>query len=538
MPKSRRRKKKTSRSGKPKTTVSSIGRRNETEWQGVRVSIGYIEEEDLPAIAEVWLSLPDDLIVHHETHAGTPPAVSTELLAAVRQHRPGRIRVADDRWAQELSKAFPEVDVRCAPTTALNEVIRQMSAQIGGSPLPSYSMSGATADELMTFMATAAELYSREPWKVIQDWQIIGIDIPELDIIGACVSIIGNTMENKGYLYFSSIETYEAMASAYEAQTQQSQINLGDGFLSLNYEHRETLPWEFTTEFEDNDWPVASNEACPVVIHHDPDTKPSEILQSDIEVLALVSEALALFFDEHGSWFEGDMEEPVMWTTETWDERTIIVSAPPLTGINVERNDAHTYEDELRDLDLDVSISLQAHGEAHFPDQLAKAMRSTLPFAIALPILFYAEPILQDETLADHFLRHTETSPAERRWIDAQKNSYYTIWRIENITGDVLHLHDTLADQHISVSDEDLASFCEPGSYVVARIVSFEDTVVIVDDLGHHAGPIKGKQLVDRMKSYLRRKSAIPVDRLQEPNVTRYLAKLWWEFVREDFNRS
>ncbi|MDA0791887.1 MAG: hypothetical protein O2780_20810 [Proteobacteria bacterium] len=280
--------------------VTAIETRTRSEWQGKRVSAGYIETEGRFAVIELWLSLPDGIIVHYAEAADVAGEVSDSLRDAITMHAPTRLAVHDRRWGATLQAAFPDLDIRIGPTPEVNEaadgLLQSLSEHADGSvPYLTGDMDGTTMARLFE---DVADVYVAKPWTFLEDWQIALVDAPHLGIKGACVSVIGAINDDYGFLIFSSINGFVAMVESSDELMRSGGIDVGEDFLSVNYGRGGDLPRAMREEIRRNGWRVANSRAYPTLIHHAADGSPRELTRQDALVLGACAKALTALISQ------------------------------------------------------------------------------------------------------------------------------------------------------------------------------------------------------------------------------------------------
>jgi hypothetical protein len=288
----------------------------------------------------LWLELPDDLIVgwHLADPQEPPVSFAQTLLETMRRpmaapaRRPSRIRVADETLAAELRAALGgDVAVAVAPTPELNHVIELMGQSIPpGEETESYFEGGRVSPETISKLFKAAEmLYPLAPWESAGDPQILRVDIPQLGVNGACLSIIGALGESIGLLLFPSLPGFEAFLEAAERHEQVGgPLDLGEGVLSLEFEHAEDLPEDMRREAVEHGWSVAGPAAYPRVMRRDPDGMPCPLSEHDLRVATACASALTAFFVRHGDLFADEDFEPVCESYTNNDDLTVRLTVP------------------------------------------------------------------------------------------------------------------------------------------------------------------------------------------------------------------
>jgi len=170
--------------------------------------------EPYRAQVALWLELPEGFIVGQEltAPADAEGALGRVLIAALERpligtaRRPSRIRVADAERAAEVRAIVGDgIPIRVAPTPELNEVLESMIEAMpsDSDEEPSYFGGGRIPEVAVAELFGAAEyLYRVAPWRVATDDQVMRVDISDLGIEGACLSIIGALGESLGSCSF------------------------------------------------------------------------------------------------------------------------------------------------------------------------------------------------------------------------------------------------------------------------------------------------------------------------------------------------
>ena len=267
------------------------------EWIGGRITApffveGGVEEGRDPFRPEMvlWIEEPSGLVVGQQVAAREDAVgvLGRALIEAMRSpligppRRPDTIRIADAEDAAALRAVVGDaIPMYIAPTPELDALLNQMFESLGAdAPDPSYLDDGRIAAEAVAkFFASAELLYLTAPWKVAADDQVLRLDIPSLDVEGACLSIIGSLDENLGLILFPSIEGYDAFLLAEEnfaSGGSDGPLDVGTDWLSLSFDRGADLPNSMRREVAKHGWPVAGAGAYPVVMRFERDgiTRP------------------------------------------------------------------------------------------------------------------------------------------------------------------------------------------------------------------------------------------------------------------------
>ena len=296
------------------------------EWIGGRLSTPFFihdrEEPYRPDIV-LWMELPEGFVVGQaivmpEDAAGSVArtlrkAMTQPLVGAPR--RPDLIRVADAATAAEVGAEVAEaIPVNVAPTPELEELLEHMIATMPASAEdePSYFAWGRVSPAAVEkLFAACVSLFAVKPWAVAGDTQVIRMDIPALDVDGACVSVIGGLVEYHGVVIFPSFEDFDRYLKAAVTGAIEEGAGPGAELLSLTFEPAPELPPSMRREAMEHGWPVASPDAYPLVDRREPDGTPRPLVERDVEIATACALSLSAFFGKHAAMFESDNFAPV-----------------------------------------------------------------------------------------------------------------------------------------------------------------------------------------------------------------------------------
>jgi hypothetical protein len=300
------------------------------EWIGGRLSPPFFvndRKEPYRPTLVLWMEQPSGLLVGHELIApeNAAGAVGRALRAALEHplagpaRRPDVLRVSDAATAAEVRAAIGDsISVTVAPTPELDALLELMLKEMPGSGVEvSYLEGGRIPPAAIEKLFSAAELlYRMAPWKVATNGQVLRMDIPELGVEGACVSIIGSLGENLGVLVFPSLAGYEAfLRAAAQPHLGPGRRDAGTDWLALSFDRGADLSTTQRREMAAHGWRVADASAYPVVTRHDRDGASRPLLERDVKIAAACAASLTAFFVKHRNLFEADEFEPVC---ESW----------------------------------------------------------------------------------------------------------------------------------------------------------------------------------------------------------------------------
>ena len=293
------------------------------EWVGGRLVSPFYITEGVPYRPEIilWLELPKNVVVFSFVVDPKEPPVSLgkSLLEAMRSpmvgppRQPARVRVCDAGLASELGDAAKDVEVVVAPTPELDKLLRLMAQSMPEQREPSYFEDGrVSAEAAGKLFDNARMLYEIAPWKSIADTEVLRIDISQLEVEGACLSIIGGLDESFGFVIFPSFEALKRFVSIGEKEPPpEGPVDLGTSTFSLNFERGADVPASMRREVAEYGWPVADSKAYPRVQVLDRDGVLRPLTERDVRIAAACALSLTRFFIKHGSLFEREVTQPI-----------------------------------------------------------------------------------------------------------------------------------------------------------------------------------------------------------------------------------
>lgn len=321
------------------------------EWVGGRVELPLYVTEGEPYRPQgvMWVELPSRLILGWTLFDPRVPSLSfaDTLREAMRSpqagppRRPPRVRVADETLAAEaraaLADASGATEVVVAPTPEIDELVQLFAQSLPEGDEPdSYLEGGRVPPSAVEQLFRAAEaLYHGAPWKHANDGQVVRLDVPEMGIAGAAISIIGALGQALGFVVFPSLGAFDAYLGVAErhgrdmrAGRAPKHLDLGSSLLSLTFDRAADLPDSMRKEALKRGWPVAGTDAYPRVlaIEHDGVARP--LTERDVRLVAACALALGPFVLKHTALFAGRSREPASesYTGET--ELTVRLTAP------------------------------------------------------------------------------------------------------------------------------------------------------------------------------------------------------------------
>jgi hypothetical protein len=527
-----------------------------SEWVGGRFLAPFHIEEDAPyrPVMELWVELPSELVVHfeiHDPHTPIPP-VTEGLRQALHDPtsgvRPRRLRLNDPDWASAVQHALPKFAVMAAPTPELQPVFDQMVSSMGETAEPvGYLEDGKLQAEKMGSLFKAADaLYRLAPWQFTFDEQLIEVNIPELDVHGACISVIGALGESYGFLLFSSLEDYEQMlAASYEIEQGADKIDLGCSITSLNYERGADLPGNMRREVQQHGWPVAAATAYPVVEHRDHDGLPRGLIPRELRIMTACTEALVAALEVHADRFNND--EPLIFSVSYADKDSLEVhlQAPPEALMAYAGDTLSDLLDNPHRLDHVLMRRLLDFAHDHWGDRLMNRIDRLIGNDGEMLLMYhfgvYHLDVDSGKTVAECYLEQgTDVLEAwERLWLTAQQTAWLSLWEvIAVVPGESLELRDLLTDEVRHVQDSAAAESTPVHTTLLGRIVHYDGTNLLTGVHPRTLPPLAAAEVAERMRKYLHNQSAIPPERLREANTGRYLIRRWQDKIDQWYNAS
>jgi hypothetical protein len=576
-----------------RTTVKPAVTQRASEWVGGRTPAPFLVREggeDTRPHLVLWLELPSGLVVGQSVAA--PAEWEGSLARALEEafaepligqpRRPAAIRVADATLAREVREVVGDaIPVRVAPTPEIDLLLRQLAEHLRGpdGPEPSYLEDGRIAPErVRRLFEAAASLWVLAPWKVADDDHVLRMDIPRLGVEGACVSIIGKLGQNRGLIIFPSLDGYDAFLAASDVPPH-ARREVGTPVIGLSFERREDLSSRAQREVRQHRWRVAGEDAYPWVHCHERDGSLRPTTERDVKVVAACAEALAAFFLRNPGVFADVVPEPVCESCFDRDDLEVRFTRPyeaaasfdvspatprgeaPTSGVgrnspcpcgsgrkykkcHGSRAEPANASNPLHEMDRRLVTSIVRHAERHWRKEWSEALRNYPdPQCLAeLGIVWsiYTEPVA-GATLAARFLeeRRARLHPDERAWIEAQGRAWLSVWEVLEVErGKCLVLHDLLSGETRRVHEVSGSQTLCVREAVLGRVVDYEGVSLIC---GMHTRPLpprEAAEVVRRARGRLRKRRQVPIERLRDPAIGRYLVTRWLEGLADCEERA
>jgi len=255
-----------------------------TEWVGGIVAMpAYVTGEGEPYRPQMLLwMIPRGPVLGTTMEKAEGPLLQTageRLRAAIEAPMvpgappPVRVRVASAELADALRRTRPALEIVCAPTPELDDVIASMRQHLdgGAETEQSYLDSDVGPDAVAAFFRAAAALYRAKPWKVVpDDTSILALTIEKLGIENAVVSVIGQMGQSHGVIMFRSLDDFHAFLGAADA-VERGETPAMPPHFSLNFERGADMTAALRKEIALHRWEVACPEAYPWLVAVDED---------------------------------------------------------------------------------------------------------------------------------------------------------------------------------------------------------------------------------------------------------------------------
>jgi hypothetical protein len=571
------------------------------EWVGGRLFPPFfVQDREEPYRVElaIWIELPSSLVVSQDV---VPPEESPGAVArTLRQglegplagppRKPERIRVANEALAEEVrAEVGGAIPVQIAPTPELDQFLEEMLEDMSSD---NPATAGYLTDEQVPpglakkLYASAEMLHSIAPWEVVDHDPVLRLDIPGLDVDGACVSILGALGEDRGLLVFPSLEAFDRFAErATEAVSASGPIDLGTDFLVLDFNDGAEVPADVRRAVQERGWPVGSADAYPRVDHRERDGAPRPPTERDVRILTACASALSDFFVKHAALLQEDEVEPVFDCWRDHDSMEIYLTypyealelfevddrstadgdeaaAPPAPFRDVGRNDPcpcgsgrkykkcclgkaeavrrqDSTKAETGRLEDDWIRKLSAYAadrlgvELH---QLAKDFRD-LEAGMMLALLWAIyEADHEGRPIVEWFLDEHghRIAPTDREWLEAQQAAWLSVWEVTELDpGHSVTVQDLLSGETRCVDDVSVSESGTLRDAVLTRVVDYRGISVFSGMHPHPLPPERAAEVVERTRRWLRRKRAVPVERLRRAKTGGYLIRRWEEALDE-----
>lgn len=293
-------------------------------------------------------------------------------------HRPTRVRVASAELADALRAGHPGLDVVCAPTPELDEVLAHMRETMAAHDptAHSYLSPEVSSEAMAAFFKAAAGLFRAKPWEVVpNDQSLFSLTIESLGVHDAVVSVVGQMGQAFGLVLLSRLKDFETYLDAVEAIEHGEEPDLPP-HLVLTFEPSAELVPELCEEILEHQWEVAGDEAYPWLIAVGEEGVDRPLTGKDVTIAqALASALTSMVIEDEALWDAWDGGAPV--------SRTVSVPTPageieatlraPLMRAPIEFDPSHDILADLAalsqdddEIDFDARMALEDELAARF----------------------------------------------------------------------------------------------------------------------------------------------------------------------------
>ena len=116
----------------------------------------------------------------------------------------------------------------------------------------------------------------------------------------------------------------------------------------------------------------------------------------------------------------------------------------------------------------------------------------------------------------------------------AQRTAWLSVWEIEAVEpGKTLALRDLLSDERRTVHETQASQLLARRHAVLGRVVDHDGLSLLCGTHQRPLPPFHAAEVVRRARGRLRRRRAVPVERLRDASLGRYLIRRWEEAVED-----
>ena len=192
-------------------------------------------------------------------------------------------------------------------------------------------------------------------------------------------------------------------------------------------------------------------------------------------------------------------------------------------------NDRGIKPSPLHDLDERLVARIATYAAGRFgPDWFRSAISHFFnqdPGALAGPWALHGHAI-EGKTVAQWYAEEhgANLTLAESAWLEAQRSSWLSVWEVQDVDpGRSVTLLDLLTGERRVVQETLASRSLGPRDSVLARVVDCEGVSVFCGLYPRALPPREAASVVAQARGKLRRKSNVPIDRVRDPAIGRYL---------------
>jgi hypothetical protein len=187
---------------------------------------------------------------------------------------------------------------------------------------------------------------------------------------------------------------------------------------------------------------------------------------------------------------------------------------------------------------------LVAFARSQFDNIYARASADFIDVAsssqLFVPWLLYCVKV-EGTGIAEHYLeQHGDIlSSKERALLAAQSQSWLSVWEVTAVKpGLSIKLQDLLSGEERLVHELSASKAVNVRDAILGRVVDFDGESVLGGVHQIPLPPMDAAEVVRRIRAKLRRKTAVPLDRLRSESLGRFLIQAWEESAAELVLRS
>jgi hypothetical protein len=127
--------------------------------------------------------------------------------------------------------------------------------------------------------------------------------------------------------------------------------------------------------------------------------------------------------------------------------------------------------------------------------------------------------------------RGLELSNKARSWLDAVRASWLSVWDVESVERGRIVLHDKLTGTERTVHEIAGSQGLSAGLCVLVRVIDFEGRSYLTSVHPQPLPPRYGVEVAETIRRAVRRRNAVPPERLREPKIAWRMLDEWTDAV-------
>ncbi len=500
-----------------------------------------------------------------------------------------------DEVRAEIGGAIP-VTVAPIPEMddVLEHMVESMPpGDVDESYLADGRVSPAAVERLFT---AARGLFATAPWSIAADTQVLRMDVAALDVEGACLSILGQTTGRNGVLIFPSLIDFEVFVDAAgDLEDGPIDLGSGwlalvyEGAADLPPSMRREAMKHGWPVAGPNAYPVVERRdpdgvlrplverdvaivaACArslgTFIRKHAAMFSSDTFTPTCESYFDVEDLEVRFTVPHEGDSDFDASDPLDDADADMEFDVALDPEPPAAAPapfrpRVARNapcpcgSGRKYKKCCLPADEAAHAERQPTRPVHESDErlVARLTRFAMrefgdawtafandfdrllgAVSLAAPWSVYNFEV-DGRTVAEAYLdRHgSRCTPDERAWMNAQRAAWLSVWEVLAVDpGRTVTLRDLLSDEQRTVQERRGSRSLVPRDAVLARIVDHEGISLLCGMHPRALPPFGAAEVVRSARGrLLRRRGAVPLDRLRDPAFGSHLIRHWEDSVQ------